>query len=57
MPAGAAGWAGYLAWQRLSGGGQPLVWGAVAVLSGAAALFCAYNVLAGGNPPPKAKAQ
>lgn len=26
------------------------------VLGGACSLFCAYNVMAGGNPPPKKKA-
>ena len=41
-------------WQRIQLGLSPVVVsGILLALSGALALFCVYNVIAGGNPPPK----
>jgi hypothetical protein len=51
-----AGAAAYLAFPHVTVGTVAWVAGTIVVVSAAAALFCVYNVLAGGNPPPKGKA-
>jgi len=52
--AGSAAWVAYNMWQRIQLGLSPVVVsGILLALSGALALFCVYNVIAGGNPPPK----
>eukprot|EP00195_Chlamydomonas_chlamydogama_P016424 CAMPEP_0202902088 /NCGR_PEP_ID=MMETSP1392-20130828/16273_1 /ASSEMBLY_ACC=CAM_ASM_000868 /TAXON_ID=225041 /ORGANISM="Chlamydomonas chlamydogama, Strain SAG 11-48b" /LENGTH=112 /DNA_ID=CAMNT_0049588791 /DNA_START=302 /DNA_END=640 /DNA_ORIENTATION=+ len=53
VSAGAAGYAGYLAWTKVQAGQVVWLTGSVAVASAALALFCVYNILAGGNPPKK----
>jgi hypothetical protein len=42
-------------WGRVAAGATPVPSGIMLALSAALAAFCAYNLLAGGNPPPKAK--
>jgi hypothetical protein len=37
-------------WQRVAAGATPVPSGIVLAASAALALFCVYNVLAGGNP-------
>jgi hypothetical protein len=55
MHAGAAGGAAYVTYTSLALQQGAALWvtGALTALSWAAALFCIYNVLAGGNPPRK----
>jgi hypothetical protein len=54
---GASGWVAHAMWQRVAAGVAPVPSGVMLALSAALALFCVYNVLAGGNPPPGHKAQ
>mmetsp|Transcript_21100 Transcript_21100/g.35949 ORF Transcript_21100/g.35949 Transcript_21100/m.35949 type:complete len:216 (+) Transcript_21100:55-702(+) len=54
--AGAACYAAYICYPLVQGATlSAWVAGGLAAFSGAAALFCLYNVVAGGNPPPSAK--
>jgi hypothetical protein len=41
-------------WQQVQAGTHALPSSLLLALSAALALFCLYNVLAGGNPPKKA---
>ena len=52
---GASGYALYACYPLIQGAAVGWVAGGLAVLSGASAVFCLYNVLAGGNPPPSKK--
>lgn len=50
--AGAAGWVAAAMWARVAAGVTPVASALLLAPSAALALFCVYNVLAGGNPPP-----
>jgi hypothetical protein len=51
--AGASGFIAAQMWQLVVASVAPVPSGILLGLSGALAAFCAYNIIAGGNPPPK----
>lgn len=53
--AGASGYIAYMAYDKFAAAAGLTMWvtGGIALASAAIALFCVYNVLAGGNPPKK----
>jgi hypothetical protein len=53
---GASGWVAYNMWVRVAVGAAPVPSGILLAVSAALCVFCVYNVLAGGNPPPAKKA-
>lgn len=55
VEAGLAGWMGYYAYRAVQQGFSPMIMGCLLGLSTAMSLFLAYNVAAGGNPPPRVK--
>ncbi|WIA13385.1 hypothetical protein OEZ85_006965 [Tetradesmus obliquus] len=54
--AGSSGWIAYQMWQRVQASVAPVPSGILLALSAALAVFCVYNIIAGGNPPPAQKA-
>eukprot|EP00882_Tetradesmus_deserticola_P008934 GHRQ01009424.1.p1 GENE.GHRQ01009424.1~~GHRQ01009424.1.p1 ORF type:complete len:179 (+),score=16.12 GHRQ01009424.1:127-663(+) len=53
--AGSSGYIAYQMWQRVQASIAPVPSGILLALSAALAVFCVYNIIAGGNPPPAQK--